>query len=255
MSTTAYVPQHVMQQAALVAWSTAMGAVTPEALADRDQVPLATARERLDEAVRLGLLERHSLLVDHPALYTVTPAGRKLARKHADTGAYAYPQGLRSSLVSIKGARHMIACAGVRVAIERRYADYRVIGEQELHRDEREVGRTLATVEIRGTSAGRRLHSPDIVVWPPAVPEEIEVPLPVAVEVELSSKRKEELMENLRAWAQCRYVEAVIYFAETRKIEEQLLDGIEYLKAEEAIVVNPLSEILKPLPGFPLTDD
>ena len=148
MSTTTYVPQHVTQQAALVAWTIRMGVGTPEALAEHDEVPLASARERLDEAVRLGLLERHSLLVDHPALYTVTPAGRKLARTHANTGTYAYPQGLRTSRVSIKGARHMIACAGVRVALERRYPDYRVIGEQELHRDEREAGRTLATVEI-----------------------------------------------------------------------------------------------------------
>ena len=99
------------------------------------------------------------------------------------------------------------------------------------------------------------MHSPDIVVWPPGTPGEVEAPLPVAVEVELSSKRKEELMENLRAWARCRCVEAVIYYAETRKIEEQLWDGIEELRAEEAIVVNPLSEILKPLAGFPLIDE
>jgi hypothetical protein len=231
-----------------------MGAVTPEALAERELISLGVARERLDEAARSGLLERHSLLVDHPALYTVTPAGGRLARKHADAGSYAYPKGLRALRVSIKGARHMIACAGVRVALERRYADYRVIGEHELHRDERDGGQRLATVEIPGVGEGR-VHSPDIVAWPPAIPGEVEVPLPVAVEVELSSKGKEELLENLRAWARCRYVEAVLYYAETRSIEEQLLDGIEHLKAEEAIVVNPLSEILKPLPGFPLTDE
>jgi len=243
-----------MQQAALVAWSTGMGAVTPEALAEREEIPLGVARERLDEAVRLGHLDRHSLLVDHPVLYTVTSAGRRLARKHADTGEYAYPTGLRVLRVSIKGARHMIACAGVRVALERRYADHRVIGEHELRRDERESARKIATVDIPG-AGGRQSHSPDIVIWPPAVGGEVEVPLPVAVEVELSSKMKEELLENLRAWARCRTIEAVLYFAETRKIEEELLDGIEEVKAEEAIVVNPLSAILKPLPGFPLTDE
>jgi len=46
-----------------------------------------------------------------------------------------------------------------------------------------------------------------------------------------------------------------LYFAETRKIEEKLLDVVEELKAEEEIVVNPLSEILKPQPGFPLIDE
>ncbi len=77
----------------------------------------------------------------------------------------------------------------------------------------------------------------------------------MAVEVELTSKAKEELVENLRAWARCRTIEAVLYFAETRKIEEKLLDVIEALKVEEEIVVNPLSEILKPQPGFPLIDE
>jgi hypothetical protein len=79
--------------------------------------------------------------------------------------------------------------------------------------------------------------------------------LPVAVEVELTLKAKAELIANCRAWARCRYVEAVIYFAETRSIEEKLLDAIEECKGEERIVVNPLREILNPQPGFPLIDE
>ena len=45
-------------------------------------------------------------------------------------------------------------------------------------------------------------------------------PLPVAIEVELTIKAKAELIANCRAWARCRYVEAVIYFAEKRDIGE-----------------------------------
>jgi hypothetical protein len=270
MSTATYVPEQTMQRAAMLAWAIGLNAVTSEALAERDQVPAVIARERLDEAVSMGLLNRQSVLVDYPALYTVTPAGRKLARKHAPDGGYVYPMGLRMPRVNIATARHTIACAGVMAALERRYPGHRVIGESELHRDERKRKRKIATVDILGTG-GRRVHSPDIVIWPPATqgtpdtpnPPDVPVPpgemgpapLPVAVEVELSSKRKEELMENLRAWARCRTIEAVLYYAETRKIEEALLDGIEYLKAEKEIVVNPLSAILEPLPGFPLTDD
>ncbi len=207
----------------------------------------------------------------------------------------------------------MIACAGVRAALECRYPDHRVTGELELCRDEREQKRRLATVEIRGTGR-RRSHCPDLVIWPPATsttpvspdtpapsevpatpdtPDTPEVPatpstsdtsdalpsvsgtrptpddpddpdtpsaapppmLPVAVEVELTIKAKAELMANCRAWARCRYVEAVIYFAETRGIEEKLLDAIEECRAEERIVVNPLREILNPQPGFPLIDE
>ena len=124
----------------------------------------------------------------------------------------------------------MIACAGVRAALERRYPDCRTIGELELCRDEREQGRRLASVESTGEPARRRSHSPDLVIWPPTTPDTPATPdapaspdtpatppLPVAVEVELTIKAKAELMANCRAWARCRYVEAVIYFAETRE--------------------------------------
>jgi hypothetical protein len=277
-----YVPQQVLRQAALIAWTTGYGAVTPEALAEHEQVSAAVANGRLDEAVQRGLLKRESVLTGYTSLYTVTSAGRSLARRYAHAGEYAYPKGLRTPLVSIKEVRHTIACAGVRAALERRYPDCRTIGELELCRDEREQKRRLATVEIRDTGR-RRSHSPDIVIWPPATPEVPATPstsdtsdarcapgtrptpdtpsatppppLPVAVEVELSRKAKEELMANCRAWARCRYVEAVIYFAETRTIEEKLLDAIEECRGEQRIVVNPLREILNPQPGFLLLDE
>jgi hypothetical protein len=253
IATTNYVPEQELQEAQMLAWSTGLGAVTPQALAEREQVPIAIASERLDEAVQSGLMDKHSLLTDYPSLYTVSAEGRRLARKHAGAGGYTSPKGGAVSRVGIKDMRHMIACAGVTAALERRYPDHRVIGERELRRDERDAGRKLASVEIEGAGR-RRSHLPDIVIWPPATPEG-PVPLPVAVEVELTKKTREELLDNLRAWARCRTIEAVVYYAETRKVEEQLLDAIEELRVEDVIVVNPLSEILKPLPGFPLTDD
>ena len=267
MKSTKYVPQQVLRQAALIAWITGYGAVTPEALAEREQVTAALASERLDEAVQRGSLKRESVLFGYSALYTVTSAGRALARKYAHLGEYAYPKGLRTPVVSIKETRHMIACCGVRAALECRYPDHRVLGELELCRDEREQKRRLASVEIRGTGR-RRSHSPDMVIWPPDAPASPDAPdtpttlqtppppmLPVAVEVELTLKAKAELIANCRAWARCRYVEAVIYFAETRSIEEKLLDAIEECKGEERIVVNQLREILNPQPGFPLIDE
>ncbi len=83
MKSAKYVPQQVLRQAALIAWVTGYGAVTQDALAEREQVPVALASERLDEAVQRGLLKRESVLVDYSALYTVTSAGRALARKYA----------------------------------------------------------------------------------------------------------------------------------------------------------------------------
>jgi hypothetical protein len=252
MKSATYVPQQVLRRAAQVAWITAYGAVTAEAFAEREQVGVAVAGERLDEAVQRGLLKRESVLVGYAALYTVSSAGRSLARRHAQIGEYVYPKGLRTPVVSIKEARHMIACAGVRAALERRYADCRTIGELELAREEREQGRRLASIELT-QARGRRSHCPDLVIWPPAASQER--PLPVAVEVELTIKAKAELVANVRAWARCRRVEAVIYFAETRAIEEKLLDAIDQCKAERRVVVNPLREVLAPQPGFPLIDE
>jgi hypothetical protein len=251
MTTAKYVPQQVIEQGALVAWTVRMGVVTSEALAEREEVSIGAATMRLDEAVSLGLMTRASVLVGYSSLYTVTRAGRILARRHKDAGGYVYVNGLRTLRVSIRSARHAIACAGVRAALESRYPDCRVVGEVELSIEEREQGRRLATVETQGDGE-KRVHHPDLVIWPPATPEP---PLPVAVEVELTCKGREELLENCRAWAECRYVEAVIYFAETRTVETKLLDAIEELGAQEMIVVNPLREILNPLPGFPLTDE
>jgi len=187
-----------------------------------------------------------------------------LARKHANAGSYTYPEGLRTARVTIKDARHTIACASVAAALERRYADYRVIGERELHRDERKAGRRLASVDIH-RHGERRSHFPDIVVWPPGTLDDPDTPasptsasapsaLPVAVEVELTLKSKQELVAILRAWADCRYIEAALYYAETLKLEERLLDVIEELGAEDVIVVNSLSEVVKELAGFELGD-
>ncbi len=65
-------------------------------------------------------------------------------------------------------------------------------------------------------------------------------------------KSKEELTAICRAFARSRHIEGALYYAETTKIEERLFDTIEGLKAEEMVVVNPLSEIVKSLPGFGL---
>jgi hypothetical protein len=122
MEGATFVPQQILAQAAMLAWTAGLGAVTPEALAEREDVSAKIASGRLDEAVRLGLLDRESLLVGYSSLYTVTPKGRRLARKYQDAGEYVYPERLRTSRVSIKDARHMIACAGVTAALERRSA-------------------------------------------------------------------------------------------------------------------------------------
>jgi hypothetical protein len=253
MSIATHVPQQAVERAATVAWTTGLNAITAEALAERNEIPIAVAQDRLDEAVRLEVMEKKPILVGYPALYVVTNYGRRFARKHETAGAYTYPLEITKCRATIKSARHMIACASVAAALERRYPDHRVIGEQVLRKEEREQKYPLISVGIQN-GTWKRFHSPDLVIWPPGVGGE-PPPLPVAVEVELSLKKKEELIAICRGLARCRSIEATLYYAENRKIEEKLLDVIEKLKAEEMIIVNPLSEIIEPLPGFPLIDE
>ncbi|HEX5852336.1 MAG TPA: hypothetical protein VFY36_04530 [Solirubrobacteraceae bacterium] len=249
--TAEYVPRQAIERSRTLAWVTALGATTAEALSERDQLSVAAAKERLDEAVGLGLMGRHSLLVGYSDLYTVTRAGRKLARKHADAGGYSYPEGLRSARVTIRDARHTIACASVVATLERSYPDHRVIAERELHRDERNQRRRLASVSVL-RHGHTRSHHPDIVLWPPLTAGE-SPPLPIAVEVELTMKSKEELTAICRAFAGASHIEAALYFAETAKLEKRLLDTVERLNGEERIVVVPLSAIVTSLPGFELS--
>jgi ParB-like chromosome segregation protein Spo0J len=248
----AHVPQKIIQRARSLAWATALGAITVEALAERDGLSTAMAQKCLDEAVSLGFMERHSVLVGYSALYRPTTAGRRLACKHADAGGYTYPKRLGRACVSIGAARHTIACVSAVAALERRYPRHRVIGERELHRDERSQGRRLGSVDIH--SGETRSHFPDIVIWGPSVPGK-PPPLPIAVEIELTPKERERRTAICCAWADASHIEVVHYYAETPRIEKGLLDTIRELKAEHKIVVKPLSEILRPLPGFDLSRD
>jgi hypothetical protein len=145
------------------------------------------------------MLERARPLVGCPALFSVTRVGLRAA------GA----RGIDPCRIAPSSARHLIVCASVAAVLERCYADHRLMGERELRRDEREVGRPLASAQLGSSYGGeRRLHRPDLVLWPNAGED-----LPVVVEVELTVKAPRRLLEICRAWARCRDVAGVLYVA------------------------------------------
>jgi hypothetical protein len=251
MIAATYVPQRVIQRAKTIAWADGLTAITAEAAAERDAVSIEVARGLLEETAQLGFLDKQTPLNGYPALYQPTAVGKELARRHMGVGGYSYPLGMRSAEIKIPTVRHMIACASVAAALERRYPDHRVSGVRELYRDEREQARRLASVEVRREGVVGS-HFPDIVIWPPPIPGQAP-PLPIAVEVELTIKSKKALVANLSAWARCPHIETVLYYVETSKVEKLLLTRIEELKAEDVILVNPLGELVKSLPGFDLS--
>lgn len=225
---------HPPERIAIVRWAAGLGAITAEALADRLDVTVASARARLLAAERGGLLERRRPLTGHPALYTATRCGLRAADV----------SGLDPCRVSPSSALHLIECARVAAALERCYPDHRVQGERELRGEEREHGGALAGAQLGAGRRGEaRRHCPDLVLWPSGP----EGGLPVAVEVELTVKAPERLEEICRGWARARWVAGVLYLA-SPDAERALERAIQRAQAQERVVVVPLQA----LPGRPI---
>jgi hypothetical protein len=222
----------------LLGWTARLGAVTAEALADRQRTSVATARARLRAAEKRGLLARRALLAGGPALYAITRSGLRAA------GARA----LEPARVSPANAGHMIACARVAAALQRCYPDHSLLGERELRRDERECGRLLASALLGSGRDGQPLvHRPDLVLWPTG----LDSGLPVAVEVELTVKSPRRLAGICLAWARCRCVAGVLYLA-MPDVERALARALAQVDAGERIVVVPLAALpLDPGPPTP----
>jgi hypothetical protein len=210
-------------------WTARVGAVTAEALADRQRTAVATARSRLRAAEKRGLLSRRAPLAGRPALFTITRAGLRASGS----------PGLEPARVSPANASHLIVCARVAAALERCYPDHSVLGERELRRDERECGRPLASALV---SAGRDgqplLHRPDLVLWPTGVG----TGLPVAVEVELTVKSQRRLAGICLAWTRCRCVAGVLYLT-APGVERAVARALAQVEADGRIVVVPLAAL------------
>jgi hypothetical protein len=217
------------EQAAILNWTASLGAVTAEALAERRETTLVGARARLRVLVRAGWLAREQPLAGAPALYVATRAGLRAC------GAW----GIDPCRVSAAGARHLIVCAAVAAALERRYPDQRVIGERELRRDERVHGARLASARLGPGPAEEGLHRPDLVLWP----RDLAAQAPVAVEVELTVKAPRRLTQICRAWARCAEVAGVLYLAPPG-VARALGRAIEQARAQEQVVVVPLDALL-----------
>jgi hypothetical protein len=217
------------EQIDLLSWAASLGAVTAEALALRLDITPASARARLSVARRRGLMAKERPLVDAPALFTLTRAGLRACDAH----------GIDPCRVSAGGARHLSVCAIAAAALEHCYPDHWLIGERELRRNERDVGRPLASA-ILGSAGpdARRSHHPDLVLLP-----KTEDGLPVAVEIELTVKAPRRLTEICRAWARCRSVAGVLYLAPDQ-VERALKRAVDQACAGEQIVVVPLQRLL-----------
>ena len=220
---------HSRRRVDILRWTARVGAVTAEALADRESATVPAARARLQAAVRDDQLSRRAPLARKPALYTITRAGMRASGSH----------GLGPCRVTPANASHLIACARVAAALERCYPDHLVLGERELRRDERRCGRPLASAILRPDHGRQPLvHRPDLVLWPRGS----RAGLPVAVEVELTVKSRRRLTGICLAWARCRCVAGVLYLT-APGVEGALSRALAQVDAGERIVAVPLTAL------------
>ncbi len=220
---------HSPERLATVRWTVRLGAVTADALALHQGCTLASARARLIAAERAGLLCGRRVLVGEPTLYTATRLGLRASGL----------RGFDPCRISVASAPHAIACARVAAALEQAYPDHRLMGERELRLEERRAATQLASASLgRGPAGAELLHRPDLVLWPDGPP----VGLPVAVEVELTVKAPQRLLEICRAWARCRCVAGTLYLA-ADGVERPLARAIERAQASGRVVVVALGAV------------
>lgn len=218
------------EQIEIACWTASLGAVTAEALAQRTGVSVGSARAKLIAARRRKLLSSVRPLSGRPMLFTITRAGLRACRT----------SGIEVCAVSASNANHLIMCAAAAAILERRYPHHRLIGERELRRDERERGQLLASAKLPASHGAQgRIHRPDLVLYPYGP----DGGLPVAVEVELTIKSPERLVEICRAWARCRTIAGVIYFA-PEDVQRALRRAVAKVRAFEQVAIVPLNSLL-----------
>jgi hypothetical protein len=218
------------EQIEIARWTASLGAITAEALAQRSGVSVASARAKLIATRRRKLLESTRPLSGRPTLYTITKAGLRACKAHD----------IDVCSVSSSGANHLIVCASTAAVLERLYPHHRLIGERELRRDERQHGHPLASAKLspsRGVE--NRIHRPDLVLCP----QDPDGGLPIAVEVELTIKSRDTLLEICRAWARCRTIAGVIYIA-PEDVQRALRRAVAKVRAFEQVVIVPLDSLL-----------
>jgi hypothetical protein len=180
----------------VVRWVAVIGAASALDVIARFRLGRTVGYRRLAALVDLGLLSRQRLVYGQPALYTATRDGLAWA---------GIPQ-LEPARVGVATTRHWATCARLAVQLERTECA-EVWGEPRLRAAELEAGHAVASAPLGHLPDGRpRLRRPDLVLFPDAA-------LPVAVEVELSVKGSRRLEAICRAWARCRIVSEVRYYA------------------------------------------
>jgi hypothetical protein len=215
---------------AIVAWVGRLGAASAVDVMARFGMGRTAAYRRLAALVDQGLLVTERLLYAQPALYVATRDGLSWARLAR----------LEPCRVGVASARHFALCAQLAVVLERSEPAYRMWSEREVRVAELDAGAPVASAELGRLPDGRpRLRRADLVLMP-----RDERRRPVAVEVELAVKWARRLEAICRAWARCRLIDSVRYYA-SPAAARAVARAVERVSAHDVIEIYSLDETLK----------
>jgi hypothetical protein len=215
---------------AIVEWIGRLGAAGATDVMARFGMGRTARYRRLAALVDQGLLVPVRLLHGQPALYVTTREGLVWARLAR----------FEPCRVSVATATHWALCARLAVVLERTEPDYRVWSEREVRVAELDAGRAVASAELGRLPDGRpRLRRADLVLMP-----RVERRRPTAVEVELAVKWSRRLEAICRAWARCRLIESVRYYA-SPAAARAVARAVDRVRAHDVIEIHSLQETLK----------
>ena len=213
----------------VVAWVGVVGAVSAQDVMAKFRLGRTVGYRRLAALVELGLLTRTLLVYGQPALYSASRAGL----------AWVGLSQVDPARVGVTTTRPWALCARLAVVLEHT-EQCKVWGEPRLRAAERDIGRAVASAELGALPDGRRrLRRPDLVLFP----LDARSALPVAVEVELSVKASRPLEAICRAWARCRLVSQVRYYAPP-SVARAVSRAVSAVHADDAIQILSLDDVL-----------
>jgi hypothetical protein len=215
---------------AIVDWVGRLGAAGAVDVMARFEMGRSQAYRRLGAVVGAQLVEPWRLLHRRPALYVATRAGLAWA----GLGRY---EPCRLGVVT---AHHYALCAHLSVVLERTEPGAMVWSEREVRAAELDAGRAIASAEQGRLPDGRpRLRRADLVLMPCG-----QARRPVAVEVELAVKGARRLEAICRAWARCRLVDSVRYYA-SPAAARAVTRAVDRVHAHDVIEIYSLEETLR----------
>jgi hypothetical protein len=215
---------------AIAEWIARLGAASAADVMARFGMGRTATYRRLAALVDQGVLATERLLYGEPALYVATRDGLQWARLAR----------LEPCRVGVASARHFALCARLAVVLERREPAYRVWSEREVRVAELDAGGPVASAELGRLPDGRpRLRRADLVLMPRERDRR-----PVAIEVELAVKWARRLEAICRAWARCRLVDSVRYYA-SPAAARAVARAVERVQAHDVIEIYSLGETLK----------